>query len=496
MRSSRNLVALAAFGMLVVPSLAGAEEDVQEQLRDMQERMAQLEEKLEAASDDLEASNAKVEEQARVMERAGIENEESSSGISSFFEKVEVGGWIQASYWYNFNHLPDPTGASEGINFTGTGGNFANTGSFGLANPFNPDHDTFQLDQAWFEIHKPATAESRGGFALDITMGKTADLLGSPGAQVRTGGASLNPGNGDNVHVYQAYAEYLAPIGPGLRIKAGRFGTVIGYEVAQAVYNPNISRGLVYSALQPFNQDGVYASMDHANGISWGFGVVNNAIGVTNTDFDSEKVFMWNLGWSGDKFGISFNGLYGGDAALVTEPLPVQVANCGGVTGGLCNTTDNLGIINFVGTWDPSENLSTWFDVTYDFVDGDVGSGLDQYAVGVAFGGRLAITERTGFSIRGEYLYSNDNFIGIPVALLPVGGNTEDQDLWTITATLDHQLTDGLKIRGEVRYEEGGTSASGNGVFYNTAVDPATPPAAASVQADQVLIGLDVIYQF
>ena len=99
--------------------------------------------------------------------------------------------------------------------------------------------------------------------------------------------------------------------------------------------------------------------------------------------------------------------------------------------------------------------------------------------------GRYAITDATGISLRGEYIRSNDNYLGIaapldswrpvatrtslngsrsdhPVGVAP-GWYKEDQNLWSVTATLDHALTEHLSIKAEVVYQEGSTNHTANG---------------------------------
>ena len=438
MRSSWKVV--VAVGLMAVPQLAAAD-DVQDQLLQMQERMSQLEEKLAATTDQLEATEEKAEEQQKLIERAGLEERSASSGISSFFEQVEFGGWVTASYVYNVN---DPTVGSNSL--LSTIGGSPNTGTYGLANPFHPDTSTFQLDQLWFEMSKAATEDSRAGFGVDVVMGKTADfLIGSTtGSIASLVGASNPSSNGNAVTVYQAYAEYLAPIGPGVNVKAGRFATVVGAEVAQSVYNWNITRGLVYSVLQPFNHVGLYASSEMDNGFDFGLGVVNSVFSNYNTDFDTEKAAVWHVGYTQDSWGISFGGLYGGDNSASLRP-----GQCVTPSFGLCTNKDDVLLLNSVLTWDPSENLSTWMDVTYNMLQG-TGAGTDPWAVGIALAGRLAITEATGFALRGEYIRAEEAFIATPSASL-----SGTQNLWSLTGTLDHSLTENLIARAEVRYEEG-----------------------------------------
>lgn len=463
MRAKWQALVVVVSGCLAVPQLA-AGDDVQEQLQQMQERLTQLEDQLTETSVQLEVSTQKVERQQVMMEEAGLgEGRSAMSGLSSFIEQVEIGGWVATSYFFNTN---DPDSGE---------GDFANTGTFGGANPFHPDHNSFELDQVWFEMFKPASEESRGGFGIEIVYGKTADAL-----------RSADSTNGDLPVVYQGYVEWLAPIGPGLNIKAGRFSTLIGAEVAQTVYNFNITRGLVYSLLQPINHVGGLASMELDNGIDFAVGIANTAVGNANTDTDDDKAFLWRVGYTADVFSVGVNGLYGGDSII-------------GDGGGSGRKNDKTGIVDLVATWDPSESLSTWFNFDYLWQkNSNDGSGTQVDAWGMAVAGRYAITEQTGFAIRGEYVRSNDAYIfgggsgAAPPAFNPLGGAADgfDQDLWSITGTVDHLLTENLTLRAEVRYEEGhADSGVSDKIFY---IDG----DGDDVTDSQVLLGVEMYYRF
>jgi hypothetical protein len=325
-------------------------------------------------------------------------------------------------------------------------------------------------------------------------MGKTADrLVGSlPQSLAALGGTTTNIStNGNSVAVYQAYAEWLAPLGPGLSIKGGRFATPIGVEVAQTVYNFNITRGLVYSVLQPVNHVGITGSMEWENGFSVLLGGANTSLSNLNTDFDDSKALIWSLGYTQEAWGLKFNGVYGGDT-------PGFGAKCGGTgdpnypNGGICRSNDAVVLLDGVLNWDPSENLATYLDVTYQtWSNGQTSTGLDPWAVGMAAAGRLAITEATGFALRFEYLYSGDNFLfgGIsPAAAIPVGA---DQTLYGITGTLDHALTENLIVKAEARYDTGTINKSANdNVFFFDGT------GSGVTEADQVTVGAEMSYRF
>ncbi len=475
MRLQWKTLAGSLTGILLLPAVAAAD-DVADQLQKMQERMERMEEKLDAQDEQLEAAEQRVKQQERVIQDAGIADESAASGLSRFLEMTEFSGVIAASYNFNWNSPNAPTiacannpavpgGATPCA--TGFGGSGAgtttgglNTGAFGLTAPFTQSPNNFQLDQAYFSMLKPSTVESRGGFGVDLIYGAAADALGG------SGGSS-----GDLSMLYQAYVSYLAPIGNGILVQAGRYETLLGAEVLRADANMNVTRGIVYS-LQPTSHTGVLLSGDVGGGVSWAAGVANDYLN-TMADSDNDKVFLGQLAWGGDTTSLSSSFLVGGDVA---NPFGAIVVNPVG------RNNDRLYVLDLVATWDPSDNLAMWANFDYYWPEAD---GLaNQNYWGLAAASRLGITETIGAALRGEVVKGNN-------ANAPGGADTV---LWELTATLDWALTDNLKVIFETRYDHGSLQGvAGNGVFFKNAVVAGVP---APVTSDQVLSVLQLLYTF
>jgi hypothetical protein len=83
--------------------------------------------------------------------------------------------------------------------------------------------------------------------------------------------------------------------------------------------------------------------------------------------------------------------------------------------------------------------------------------------------------------MRGEFIEYVDDF-------LYGGGASTDQRLWSITGTLDHEITDNLVVRIEVRYEEGNQEA-GPDEFY-------LDDEYGDWDEEQVLVGAELTYTF
>ena len=433
----------ATCGLLLGPAIAFAEDaDVQAQLEAMQQQLDMLSERLEATTDELEVSKTRVNEQEQLIREAGLANPQgSSSSLGGFWDTIEFGGWISASYWYNFNQIDndDLVGANVGIN--------------GQSSPFNPDANQFSFDQLWFEMERPIDESNRAGFVASFAFGKVAKLL--PDGNAADGGNSL--------YIPEAYIQYLTPF--GATFKAGKFGTWIGYEVAQTVYNENISRGFVYNLLQPIDHTGISLEGDFGDsGAYWGVAVVNNVF-KTQPVVNDNLAYMGKLGWANDLVSVQLAGIWG----QVTGDGPTGDSN------------HKQGIIDLVATYDPTERIHLWLNADYSWSDSqrEGGSGKKPGGYGVAVGGRYAITDRMGAALRAEYVW--DYHAGF--------GFEDDADLYSLTSTVDYAITEQLMFRGEVRYDNGRIHTAPDDLFIDDGSNMWD-------QDDQILVGAELIYKF
>jgi hypothetical protein len=423
---------------LSLPFAAGAADDVEARLQAMQERMDQLEDRLEATTEQLAEAEQRLGEQRSMLEQAAKAN--PSSGAAAFLDSLEIGGWMSASYWYNFNHA-----ANERLVD-------ANVGSVGQSHPFSPDSNQFSFDQLWFTLERPVDQENRAGFAAEIAFGKTAGLLpnGNTPSEGRAGG--------NNLYVGSAYLQYLTDW--GIKLKAGKFATLIGAEVPQAPANFNISRGLVYNLLQPIDHVGMLASGElPAEGWDWALGVVNDVF-ATQPTLNNGKAVIGHIGYARETWSANLNGIWGTDTA--------------GSSG------DKYGIIDLLLTWDPSERVSLWLNADYNHDDNSRGRSAAAYGVAVA--GRYAWTGRLGTALRLEYVADDRAAFGLP----------GDAKLWSITATTDYSLTDHLIVKGEVRHDAGWIGGSPDDLFIDN--DDLLPGSYSN--QNQTLFGAEVIYSF
>jgi hypothetical protein len=446
---------------------AALADEVQEQLHRMDQRIEQLEQQLEATHDELAAANARAVSQQEMIERAGLdERERSLSGLARWLQQTQFDGWVASSYWYNTNQ-PDPSG-------NGNRGNLAlGPEADGLAYPFHRDHNSFQLDQLWFKMKKDATPESRGGYGVDLVFGATADAL------------RPDIGNsGDLSSVYQAYAQYLAPIGPGVLFNVGRMRSTIGAEEVETVYTFNISQGLVNTLLEPNNFMGITAQ-SWIGPVAVLFGVSNDTTLNLNSDGNAGKAMHWSLAMDAtQKLAVEINGMWGDSAVLPARgPLPP------GATPNPAN--DKLGIVNLVLRWDPSDLLATWLSFDYAWTRGQEALVMGSLVpvpghprvFGVALASRYAIAEQTGFAFRGEVIYGRDNFLD-PTLLT----ERSDHTLWSLTGTFDHTFAENFVVRVEGRYDAG-EQEGGDSIFFRDR-------SFGDFRHDQFVAGVQAYYRF
>jgi hypothetical protein len=446
---------LALACVLLLPSSAGfADEGPTADAQRVEERLKRLEDELQATRDELAASRTRVDSQQQVLERAGLTEEDDDSflsGLSRFLEETEFEGWVTASYFWNFNRPKDSSGRGEN-----TGNPVMGVQGDGLAYRLHPNHNSFQFDQAWFSMSREAAEESRGGFALDVVFGQTADAL-----------------RGEDVAIYQAYAEYLAPVGPGFLIRAGRFASPLRVEPIQAMHRFNITEGLVAGQLHPDSHTGATISTQ-IGPIRLMAGGANDTLLDPENDFGDGKAVLFGVGFDvSETISVDANGVWGDSGVLPGSSAPGVVAP-DHVTG------KRMGIASAVVKWFPSDLLTTYLNFTYLWWTNDPVSVMgdppgavgripgDPEAYAVVVGSHYMVSDQTSFGFRGEAIWGKDNVLDPTLSRLSSGckgGGTgcirSDHHVWSLTGTLDHSFTDNVGFRVEARYDEGSTPASG-----------------------------------
>jgi hypothetical protein len=115
---------------------------------------------------------------------------------------------------------------------------------------FNFTHNSFSLNLAEVAFEKKPTADSRGGYRIDLDYGPTTTWVHG----TEPGGTTTFQ------NIQQAYVSFLAPAGTGLQLDVGKFVTWNGQEVIETKDNWNYSRSLLFAWAIPYYHTGVRAA--------------------------------------------------------------------------------------------------------------------------------------------------------------------------------------------------------------------------------------------
>ena len=167
----------------------------------------------------------------------------AGGGPMTFLESTEIFGLVDAYYdWYSTK----PSGDAPLRNF-------------------DTKHNQFGLSLLEFGLAKIPTADSRGGFRLDLDYGPTTAMVHA----VEPGGAAIFQ------NIQQAYMSYLAPAGNGLQFDVGKFVTQHGAEVIEAKDNWNYSRSILFAWAIPYYHMGVRATYAASDKVTIAGALVN-----------------------------------------------------------------------------------------------------------------------------------------------------------------------------------------------------------------------------
>ncbi len=165
--------------------------------------------------------------------------------VMSFLRRVEISGFVDGYYGYNFNKPANGKAGPERI--------------------FDVQHNSFSLNLAELALEKKPTDDSRVGFRLDLDYGPTADIVKA----TEPGGTEIFRNIG------QAYVSFLAPVGKGWQFDFGEFVTPTGNEVIKTKDNWNYSRGLLFTLAIPFYHMGMRTTYSFNDKVSVAGYVVN-----------------------------------------------------------------------------------------------------------------------------------------------------------------------------------------------------------------------------
>src|SRR5574340_910904 len=176
----------------------------------------------------------------------GAGAEETKAGSMTVDEIKSALGmsvYVQGGYTYNF---ADPDNRTNDLRV------------------FDHEANSFTLDLAQLVFTKDAPVGGVG-FKLKLSAGETAKLIHAAGL----GDA------GDAFDLTEAYIDYVAPLGRGLKLRFGKFVTMHGAEVIEAKDDMNYSRSFMFNFSIPFTHTGLMAGYAFSDQVSANVYIVN-----------------------------------------------------------------------------------------------------------------------------------------------------------------------------------------------------------------------------
>ena len=340
-------------------------------------------------------------------------------GILDYLHGATLNFALDEYYGFNFNH---PVGRVNALR------------------AYDVLSNNISLNQADMVFERaPDTGAGRPlGIRLDLQFGQATDTLQG------------NPVNEPRPQIYrnifQAYGTYVAPLGNGLTLDVGKWGSSIGIEGNYTKDQINYSRALWFDFL-PFYHMGVRASYKLNDRMTLNYWLVNgtNQAEATNGFKDElfgftatpRKTITWNVNY--------YLGQEHPDRVPVTTsgPIPVQP----GLTFTAIRPAPDgrLHIFDTYVSWQTSPKYT--FALEGDYVvqrewrtSSPGHSSAPAHAIGGAAYARYQITPKVSVGGRAEYLSDRGGlFSGITQALKES------------TATLDYRFADGFLMRYEWR---------------------------------------------
>jgi hypothetical protein len=445
------------------PSKDGEVEELRQTVRDLALRVAVLEEQLhkqqvvsttsalapstvEAAADTVDARTTSSSSRTLVAEldampTTAVATSPGSTAAVSLNSPVAA----VAANTPSSQNLPFPAqlpgGATLNYYFDGYYGYDFNhpIGRVQYLRAYDVLSNAFSLNQAGIVLDlDPAVDEGRRyGVRLDLQFGQATETLQG------------NPANEPRPEIYrnifQAYGTYVFPVGRGLTVDFGKWGSSIGIEGNYTKDQMNYTRSFWFNYL-PFYHMGVRANYKINDKVSANYWIVNGTDQSEPTNSFKDELFglalqpKKNVSWT-------VNYYLGQDNPDVT-----QVQGCTGpVQPGLCLAPitpapdGKLHIFDSYATWNVTPKVTFALEGDYEVsrVWAQAGPGMSsapKHVIGGAGYARYQWTRRMALAGRTEYFSDRGGLFS---------GTT--QALKEFTGTYEFKVANGLLSRLEYR---------------------------------------------
>ena len=286
--------------------------------------------------------------------------------------------------------------------------------------------DGFNLNVVSLTLDKPLDeGQWSAGYHVQTLIG--------PGAVGR--GTAVTSGSGSGIALNEAYVALRAPVGNGLDLKFGQFGTFVGYEAYDTYKNPNYSRSYGFF-IEPSAHVGMTASYVFADWISAMVGIGNSispAIDARGA-VESKKTYLTVITLTAPE---SMGALKGSTLSFGYD---------NGQQNGAFATTQNLYIGATIAT--PVTGLTVGLAYDYQSNGLQTGSWAQTFAMYLSY----QATEKLKLNARGDFAKGSVDATGLGVFYNAPGANYNN--LFAFTLTADYSLWENVVTRAELRWDK------------------------------------------
>jgi hypothetical protein len=282
---------------------------------------------------------------------------------------------------------------------------------------FDTSDASARLDVVEVVLQHAATAPGTAGFRVDLTAGSAIPHIAASAGLFRD-----DMGVAQDFDVQQAYVTYIAKVGDGLRIDAGKFITHMGYEVIEGYdgWNDNYTRSILFGNAIPFTHTGVRLSMPLGSKVTAMLAVVN---GWDNVKDNNDKP---SLG-----------------AQVVITPAPAFTLYLNYIGGPeRADSNDLRQVGDVVAIYKATDKLTFSLNGDLGSEAGATMTGGRAGWYGVAAYGKLQATSTLAFTLRGEF-FEDSQGVRTRVA----------QTVYEGTLTPSWQITPSFLVRGDLRLD-------------------------------------------
>jgi len=325
---------------------------------------------------------------------AGSGAEEKKAGSMTVDEIKSALGlsvYIQGGYTYNFE---DPDSGENELRV------------------FDHNSNSFTVDLAQLVFTREAPAGGVG-YKLKLSAGETAKFIHAAGL-----------GSADEAFdLTEAYIDYVAPVGKGLKFRFGKFVTMHGAEVIEAKDNMNYSRGLLFNYAIPFTHTGLMVGYPISDKVNTNFYVVN---GWDNFDDEgSSKTLGLSVSVAPvEQFSAIVNLMNGREVDLQT------------------GISSNRFLADAVATVKPVKDLTLVVNGDYGVQSNSAPDGSDAKWYGIAAFVKYDFSDLFSATARAEYFKDDD------------GARTLiAQTAKEVTITPEFRIAKNLIVRPEYRHD-------------------------------------------